>query len=84
LIGGKGYEATWVGLPGPRNSAKVPLPLGLDSQGGMLLGGGEYGAAEFGFCAHLWMIGFDVGFDPRELVDFAAGWGGVDISGDDF
>ena len=79
-----GYEATWVGIPGPRKSAKVPLPLGLDSQGGLLLGGGEYGAAEFGVCAHIFMIGFDVGFDPRELIDFGAGIAGVDFAHDDF
>jgi len=79
-----GYNATWVGIPGPRNRAKIPLPFGLDSQGGFGLGGGEYGAAEFGACAHLWMIGFDVGFDPRELADFAAGFAGTDLSGDDF
>lgn len=79
-----GYKATWLGIPGPRGRPKVPFPLGLDSSGGFGLGGGEYGAAEFGVCVHLFMIGFDVGFDPRELADFAAGWGGADISGDDF
>jgi len=30
------------------------------------------------------MIGFDVGFDPRELADFGAGFANVDLSGDDF
>lgn len=80
-----GYNATWVGIPGPRNRAKIPLPFGLDSQGGFGLGASdEYGAAEFGACAHLYMIGFDVGVDPRELLDFGAGLAGVDLSGDDF
>jgi hypothetical protein len=79
-----GYNATWVGIPGPRNGPKVPYPLGLDTQGGFVLGGGQYGAAEFGLCAHIFMIGFDVGFDPRELLDFGAGLAGVDIAHDDF
>lgn len=79
-----GYNTTWVGVPGPRNRAKIPLPFGFDSQGGFVLGGGEYGVAEFGACVHLFMIGFDVGVDPRELVDLGAGFGGADISSDDF
>jgi hypothetical protein len=79
-----GYNTTWFGIPGPRNRAKIPLPVGLDSAGGFGLGGGEYGAAEFGACVHMFMIGFDVGVDPRELVDFGAGLAGTDIAGDDF
>ena len=79
-----GYDATWFGMHGPRGYPSVPLPFGLDSGGGFGVGGGDYGAAEFGATVHLWMIGIDVGFDPRELVDFAAGFANVDLVGDDY
>ena len=78
-----GYDCTWLGVHGPRNGPSIPLPFGLDEGGGFGLGGGDYGSAEFGVAVHLWMIGFDVGFDPRELVDFGAGFANVDLSHDD-
>jgi len=34
--------------------------------------------------AHLYMLGFDVGFDAFELADFFAGFAGVDLAHDDY
>jgi hypothetical protein len=86
-----GYDATWLGLPGPRGRPSVPLPFGIASETGFSFGpvqsGSDmppYGAGEIGAGAHLYMLGFDVGFDVVELGDFFAGFAGVDISHDDF
>ncbi|MFI5317541.1 MAG: hypothetical protein ACHQ6T_17705 [Myxococcota bacterium] len=87
-----GYDGTWLGMPGPRGRASVPLPFGTASQSGFSLGpansGGSqapyYGAGEFGAGAHLYMLGFDFGFDVYELADFFAGFACVDIAHDDF
>jgi hypothetical protein len=87
-----GYKATWIGLPGPRGRASVPLPVGLASQTGFSFGpavaGGSnvphYGVGEFGAGVQLYMLGFDAGFDVVELADFFAGIAGVDFAHDDF
>jgi hypothetical protein len=87
------YDATWVGMPGPRGRASVPLPAGIDAARGIGIGpvgvgsGSQapyYGAGEIGAGVHLYMLGFDAGFDPVELVDFFAGFAGYDVSHDDF
>jgi hypothetical protein len=87
------YQASWVGMPGPRGRASVPLPVGLDAARGVGFGpvgtgsgsqAPDYGAGEIGALVHVYMLGFDVGFDPVELVDFFAGFAGYDISHDDF
>ena len=87
------YETTWIGMPGPRGRASVPLPVGIDVARGIGfgpvgVGGGseapDYGAGEIGAVVHVYMLGFDVGFDPVELVDFFAGFAGYDVSHDDF
>ncbi|HTO55976.1 MAG TPA: hypothetical protein VMR50_21510 [Myxococcota bacterium] len=87
------YTATWVGLPGPRGRARVPVPFGIESQRGFGIGpafaaGGSqapsYGAGEIGAGIHFYMIGFDVGFDVAELGDFFAGFACIDPEHDDF
>ena len=87
------YDATWVGMPGPRGRPSLPLPAGVDAQRGIGIGpvgvgsGSQapyYGAGEIGAGVHLYMLGFDAGFDPVELVDFFAGFAGYDVSHDDF
>jgi len=86
------YRATWIGLPGPRGRPKLPLPFGIASQSGFALGpassddgeGPDYGRGEIGAVAHLYMLGFDVGFDAFELADFFPGFAGVDLAHDDY
>jgi hypothetical protein len=87
-----GYTATWVGLPGPRGHPSVPLPIGLAAQNGFnlaptLASGSQapyYGIGEIGAGVHLYMLGFDVGFDPVEFADFFAGFACIDFAHDDF
>ncbi|HTO69961.1 MAG TPA: hypothetical protein VMR31_08890 [Myxococcota bacterium] len=87
------YTASWVGLPGPRGRPTLPLPFGVATQSGFALGpatsfdGGQgpaYGRGELGAVAHVYMLGFDVGFDFFELADFFAGFAGVDLAHDDY
>ena len=86
------YDATWIGLPGPRLRPKLPLPFGIASQTGLAFGpatsgdgsGPEYGKGEIGAVAHVYMLGFDVGFDVYEVADFFAGFALVDLSHDDY
>jgi len=86
------YKATWIGLPGPRGRATVPLPAGLAAQSGFSFGPAlasgsqapSYGMGEFGAGAHLYVLGFEAGFDVVELADFFAGFACVDFAHDDF
>jgi hypothetical protein len=86
------YTASWIGLPGPRGRASIPLPFGVTSRSGFDFGpatsGGSqspnYGPGEIGAGAHLYMLGFDVGFDVVELGDFFAGFACIDFLHDDF
>lgn len=87
LLGG--YGSVGVGLPGPRGEPKIPLPVGLDGGGGAQVslvgsGGDEYGVLEFGAMVHLLLVGLDLGVDPGEVLDFAAGFLLLDPIGDDF
>jgi hypothetical protein len=87
-----GYSATWLGLPGPRGRPSIPFPAGLAAQSGFNFGptpaggsqGPSYGVGEIGAGFQLYMVGFDVGFDPVELADFFAGFACVDFAHDDF
>ena len=87
------YRAVWVGLPGPRGRAQLPLPAGSESQKGVELGPAqvgsgsrapEYGVGEVGAGVMIYLVGVEVGFDPYELVDFLAGFAAVDFAHDDF
>lgn len=87
------YSALWVGLPGPRGRASVPLPLGLEAQKGVEVGpvsassqsrAPVYGVGEVGAGGMAAVIGLDVGLDPYELADFLAGFVLVDFANDDF
>jgi len=84
-----GYASVGVGLPGPRGEPKLPLPLGFDSAGGMqvsMVGDAPngYGRTEVGALLHVILVGLDVGVDPGEVLDFAAGFLLMDPRGDDF
>lgn len=87
------YQALWLGLPGPRGRARLPLPAGTEGQSGIdagiaQLGSGsnapEYGAGEVGAGGMLYLVGMEVGVDVWELVDFAAGLATLDLAHDDF
>jgi hypothetical protein len=86
------YKATWIGLPGPRGRASIPLPVGLESQQGVSFGPAlasgsqapHYGTGEFGAGVHIYVLGVDAGFDVVELADFFAGFACVDFAHDDF
>ncbi len=87
------YATIYAGLPGPRGKPTVKLPIGLESYNGIgvsvanaTVSGGigpDYGFTEFGVSAQLLIVGFDVGIDPWEIVDFATGLATVDPVGDD-
>ena len=87
------YASVWVGIPGPRGSAKINWPLGLESKNGAELSfldvsssfGAEpgYGSWEFGLGVQALIIGADVGVDPWEGFDFLAGILTIDPAGDD-
>lgn len=87
------YGALWVGLPGPRGRAKLPLPIGAESQAGFEAGpmavgaranSPTYGVGEIGGGGMLWLVGADIGVDVYELADFAAGFALVDFAKDDY
>jgi len=88
-----GYRAVWVGLPGPRGRASLPLPAGSEGQTGVDVGPAHvgsgsnapvYGAGEVGAGLMIYFVGVDVGVDPYELADFLAGFALVDFAHDDF
>ena len=87
------YNTTWAGIPGPRGRASIPFPVGVDAQRGVGFGPASvasngqapaYGVGEIGAGVQIYMLGFDAGFDPVELVDFFAGLACVDLTHDDF
>lgn len=87
------YVSIYAGLPGPRQKPTVKLPIGFESLSGVgvsvanaTISGGigpDYSFTEFGVGAQVLIVGFDVGIDPWEIVDFAAGLATVDLRGDD-
>ncbi len=87
------YASVYAGLPGPRLKPTVKLPIGFESLSGVgvsvanaTISGGigpDYSFTEFGVSAQLLIVGFDVGIDPWEIVDFATGLFTIDPRGDD-
>lgn len=87
------YSALYVGLPGPRSRKTPRSPIGLESLNGAQLSllnastgftvGPEYSRTEFGVSAHGLIGGVDVGVDPVEFLDFAAGLFLIDLRDDD-
>jgi hypothetical protein len=93
-VGLGSYTSLYVGLPGPRQKVKIPLPLGAESFTGIEVGPGdaqvattaspEYTDSEIGASVHALVVGLDVGVDPFELVDLLTGFALIDIRADDF
>ena len=88
------YSTVYAGLPGPRGRVRPRLPAGLESRVGVELGAGDatfgggtgpsYGSAEVGAGLQVMLLGFDVGVDPFEILDFLGGLVLLDPGGDDF
>ncbi len=88
-----GYASIYVGLPGPRMEPVVKLPVGIENYSGMSVSvadattegkrGPNYSPTEFGAGFLLLIFGPDIGVDPIEVVDLAAGFLFIDIRGDD-
>ena len=88
------YATLYAGLPGPRGRVLPRLPAGLESRSGVevsavdaTLGGPlapDYGLYEIGAGVQLTLVGFDVGVEPFEFLDFLAGWALRDPAHDDF
>jgi hypothetical protein len=87
------YRAVWVGLPGPRGRAKLPLPAGSEGQKGLEVGPANagsgskapaYGVGEVGAGVMIYFAGVEVGVDVYEIADLLAGFATIDFAHDDF
>ena len=88
------YTTVFAGLPGPRGRPKLNLPIGIENYLGAEVSvvgtsdeGGRrphYGALEVGAGFQAAILGLDIGIDPGELLDFAAGLVFIDLVGDDY
>lgn len=87
------YVGIFAGLPGPRMKRGLRSPVGFESYSGIGVSVAEatieggigpgYSDTEFGINLHLLLIGLDLGVDPVELLDFAAGLFTLEIRKDD-
>jgi hypothetical protein len=87
------YTSFFVGIPGPRGEPEINWPFGIESLAGIEASvadastgagtGPGYGAFEFGVGAQFVLLGFDVGIDPWEIVDFVLGIVTIDPVHDD-
>jgi|GEM_PF-577007 len=87
-----GYSSIYVGLPGPRMKPVVKLPIGIENKAGVSVSladgtlegkrGPNYSPTEFG-AGFMFLLGPDIGVDPIEILDLAAGFLFIDIRGDD-
>lgn len=88
-----GYGTVWAGIPGPRRARTFNWPVGFESMAGVEFlwwdgtthghGGPHYGAVEVGLGAQIVLIGFDLGVDVWEIVDFVTGIVFIDPVADD-
>jgi hypothetical protein len=88
------YVSFWVGLHGPRGEPSIPWPVGIESLTGAEISlaeatvGGDaapyYGPVEFGVSLQALLVGFDIGFEPLEILDLLAGFLFIDLTGDDY
>ena len=87
-----GFHSTvYAGLPGPRGKAEIPLPVWIENRGGaqaslanLAPGNTYYGPLEIGVEAQPLIVGLNIGIEPFELLDFAAGFLCIDLQDDDF
>lgn len=85
---------TWVGLPGPRRTPRVPLPVGMDTRVGAEIASAEavdsptegtlvYAPDEIGVQVHPILVSAEVGVSVQEALDAVFGFLFIDIVGDD-
>jgi hypothetical protein len=87
-----GFHSTvFIGLPGPRGSKKLPLPVGFDMRAGAQVsiadassGTPYYDPLEVGFEVQPLLVGVNVGVGGFEILDFLAGLVFIDLQDDDF
>jgi hypothetical protein len=90
-----GHATLFAGLPGPRNSPQIPLPVGFENYAGLEVSvvdvgseddrhGPQYGPLEVGVGAQILLLGLDIGVDPFDALDLLAGIVFLDPKGDDF
>lgn len=87
------YGSVYGGLPGPRMRPMPRSPLGLEDSAGLKVSvfdatvdggfGPDYSPTEVGAGVQLAILGFDVGIDPWEIVDFVGGILTFDVREDD-
>jgi hypothetical protein len=88
------YTSIYAGLPGPRNTQSVRLPVGAESLKGVVFCGVDatddtpygpaYGPTEVDVGVHLGVVGVDAGLDPLEFSDFLSGFFFFDLKRDDY
>jgi len=89
------HETIYVGLHGPRSRPQIPWPVGFERYAGAevsvaSVGSDEgalapqYGPAEIGLGTQILIVGFDIGIEPLDVLDFALGLLTLDPKGDDF
>jgi len=87
------HTSVFAGLPGPRQEPALPIPVGIESRGGIKLsvldgtvGMGfdpDYSSSEVGTSLHLGLVGADLMVDPVEFADLLAGIFLIDVRDDD-
>jgi hypothetical protein len=88
-----GYASVYAGLPGPRLEPTVKLPVGIENYGGISVSVADgtsegpfspnYSSTEIEAGFQALILGVDVGIDPYEILDLAAGFFFIDLRGDD-
>jgi hypothetical protein len=85
------HSTVFIGLPGPRGSKKLPLPVGLDVRAGAQVsiadasaGTPYYDPLEVGFEVQPLLVGVNVGVGGFEILDFFTGLIFIDLQDDDF
>ena len=86
------HSSAFIGLPGPRGSKKLPLPVGLDLRAGAQVsvadassGTPYYDPLEVGFETQLFLPGLNVGIGVFEIFRFLYRlWYFIDLQDDDF
>lgn len=90
------WKTVFVGIHGPRGRPEIPWPVGFDYMQGLefsVFDGTDenfgrhaphYGIMEIGAGIQLVIVGFDVGVEPFEVLDFLAGIFFLDPSHDDY
>jgi hypothetical protein len=85
------HSTVFIGLPGPRGSKKLPLPVGLDMRAGAQVsvadasaGTPYYDPLEVGFEVQPLFVGVNIGVGGFEILDFLAGLVFIDLQDDDF